>query len=95
MINNDNKISIKEVRSRISEIISKMSEAESRKPLKGLENGVTLEHLFDLSLDMLCIADTNTYFPVCHGIIKDHEGTITVKNSPEGGAVFTIKLPVG
>ena len=21
--------------------------------------------------------------PVCHGIIKDHEGTITVKNSPE------------
>ena len=32
---------------------------------------------------------------ICHEIIKDHEGTITAKNSPEGGAVFTIKLPVG
>ena len=33
--------------------------------------------------------------PVFHGIIKDHEGTITVKNSLECGAVFIIKLPVG
>jgi chemotaxis protein histidine kinase CheA len=32
---------------------------------------------------------------VCHGIIKDHEGTIVVKNSSEGGAAFIIKLPVG
>ncbi len=62
MTNIDNKMSIKEVRSRISEIISRMSEAESRKLLKGLENGLALEHLFDLSLDMLCIADTNAYF---------------------------------
>ena len=37
MTNDDNKIGIKEVRSRISEIISRMSEAESRKLLKGLE----------------------------------------------------------
>ena len=36
MTNDDNKIGIKEVRSRISEIISGMSEAESRKLLKGL-----------------------------------------------------------
>jgi len=31
---------------------------------------------------------------ICNGIIKDHAGNITVKNSPEGGAVFTITLPV-
>ena len=37
MKNDDNKMDIKEVRSRISEIISRMSEAESRKLLKGLE----------------------------------------------------------
>ncbi len=29
---------------------------------KHKENVVALEHLFDLSLDMLCIADTNAYF---------------------------------
>jgi len=32
---------------------------------------------------------------VCHDIIKDHNGMITAKNSPEGGAVFTITLPAG
>ena len=37
MPNDDNKIDIKEVRSRIFEIISGMPEAESRKLLKGLE----------------------------------------------------------
>ena len=31
---------------------------------------------------------------VCNGIIKDHDGNITAKNSPESGAVFTITLPV-
>ena len=37
MVNDDNKMDIKEVQSRISEIISGMSEAERRKLLKGLE----------------------------------------------------------
>jgi len=31
---------------------------------------------------------------ICHDIIKDHGGNITVENSPEGGALFTIILPV-
>ena len=31
---------------------------------------------------------------VCNGIIENHNGTITARNSPEGGAVFTITLPV-
>ena len=37
MTNDDNKMDIKAVQSRISEIISRMSEAQSRKLLKGLE----------------------------------------------------------
>jgi len=31
---------------------------------------------------------------LCYEIIKNHDGTIQVGNKPEGGAVFTIKLPV-
>ncbi|NTW58346.1 MAG: PAS domain-containing sensor histidine kinase, partial [Nitrospirae bacterium] len=30
-----------------------------------------------------------------HGIIAEHEGTIRVQNSAEGGALFTIELPTG
>ena len=32
---------------------------------------------------------------ICYGIIEDHQGTITAQNAPEGGAVFTIGLPLG
>ena len=31
---------------------------------------------------------------VCNGIIEDHNGTIEVKNAEDGGAVFTVTLPV-
>jgi PAS domain S-box-containing protein len=31
---------------------------------------------------------------ICHGVIEDHQGRITVSNAPEGGAVFTIALPL-
>jgi signal transduction histidine kinase len=31
---------------------------------------------------------------VCYGIIQRHEGRITARNLPEGGAVFTVRLPV-
>ncbi len=31
---------------------------------------------------------------ICHGIIEDHQGKITASNAPEGGAVFTIALPL-
>lgn len=30
---------------------------------------------------------------ICYGIIEDHHGEITVANLPEGGAIFTIRLP--
>jgi PAS domain S-box-containing protein len=31
---------------------------------------------------------------ICHGIIEDHQGKITASNAPEGGARFTITLPL-
>jgi len=31
---------------------------------------------------------------VCHAIVGSHQGMIQVKNAPEGGAIFTVTLPV-
>ena len=31
---------------------------------------------------------------ICYGIIKEHNGVITVKNKPGGGTLFVIKLPM-
>ncbi len=31
---------------------------------------------------------------ICYGIIEEHKGRIAVRNSPSGGAVFTVELPV-
>ncbi|MBU2515280.1 HAMP domain-containing protein [bacterium] len=31
---------------------------------------------------------------ICHNIVKDHGGSMTATNSPVGGALFIIKLPV-
>jgi len=31
---------------------------------------------------------------ICHGIIEEHRGKMTAANGPEGGAVFTITLPL-
>ena len=31
---------------------------------------------------------------IAYGIVKDHRGAITADNHPDGGAVFTIELPL-
>jgi signal transduction histidine kinase len=31
---------------------------------------------------------------IAYGIIKDHRGTIAADNHPDGGALFTIELPI-
>jgi signal transduction histidine kinase len=31
---------------------------------------------------------------ICYGIVEDHQGKITASNVPDGGAVFTIALPL-
>ncbi len=35
---------------------------------------------------------TGLGLPVCYGIVKMHEGSITAGNNPDGGAYFTIKI---
>ena len=30
---------------------------------------------------------------ICYGIIKEHDGRISVRNRPGGGAIFTVELP--
>ncbi|NIP44107.1 MAG: GAF domain-containing protein [candidate division Zixibacteria bacterium] len=39
-------------------------------------------------------AGTGLGLSVCYGIIQNHGGNISVKNRPEGGAQFTVNLPV-
>lgn len=31
---------------------------------------------------------------ICHGIVEEYSGTIVARNSPNGGAVFTIEFPI-
>jgi len=31
---------------------------------------------------------------ICYGIVQEHHGAISARNAPEGGAVFTVELPI-
>ena len=53
-----------------------------------------LEHIFDPFYTRKKTMGMGVGLSVCHGIIKDHNGTIEVKNAEDGGAVFTVTLPV-
>ena len=53
-----------------------------------------LEHIFDPFYTRKKTMGMGIGLSVCNDIIRDHGGTITAKNSPNGGAVFTIVLPV-
>ena len=59
----------------------------------GIPN-VDLEHIFDPYYTRKKTMGMGIGLSICHGIIEDHGGTITADNLPEGGAVFTITLPV-
>lgn len=39
-------------------------------------------------------AGTGLGLSITYGIIQDHNGTVTVANHPEGGAIFSLDLPV-
>jgi len=54
-----------------------------------------MEHIFDPFYTRKKEMGMGIGLSLCHGIIEDHKGTITAENSPEGGAVFTITLPIG
>jgi PAS domain S-box-containing protein len=52
-----------------------------------------LEHIFDLFYTRKKTMGMGVGLSICYGIIQDHNGTIVAKNSPKGGAVFTVTLP--
>jgi PAS domain S-box-containing protein len=54
-----------------------------------------LEYIFDPFFTRKKKMGMGVGLSICHGIIEDHQGTITAQNAPEGGAVFTIGLPLG
>ena len=54
-----------------------------------------LEYIFDPFFTRKKIMGMGVGLSICHGIIEEHQGTITAQNLPEGGAVFTISLPLG
>jgi signal transduction histidine kinase len=53
-----------------------------------------LTHIFDPFYTKKKQMGMGIGLSICHAIIEDHKGTIEVKNSPEGGAIFTITLSV-
>jgi signal transduction histidine kinase len=54
-----------------------------------------MEHIFDPFYTKKKKMGMGIGLSICHGIMVDHKGSIAAKNSPDGGAVFTITLPVG
>jgi signal transduction histidine kinase len=52
-----------------------------------------LKHIFDPFYTKKKKMGMGIGLSICHGIMEDHKGSIAVKNSPDGGAVFTITLP--
>ena len=53
-----------------------------------------LDHIFDPFYTSKKTMGMGVGLSICHGIIEDHRGVISAENGPEGGAVFTIALPV-
>lgn len=53
-----------------------------------------LDHVFDPFFTRKKKMGMGVGLSICHGIVEDHNGTIFVKNSPGGGAIFSITLPI-
>jgi signal transduction histidine kinase/FixJ family two-component response regulator len=51
-------------------------------------------HVFDPFYTRKKIMGMGVGLSICNGIIENHNGSIVAKNSPEGGAIFTITLPI-
>ena len=60
----------------------------------GISNS-DLEYIFDPFFTRKKKMGLGVGLSICYGIIEDHQGTITAENSPHGGVVFTINLPLG
>jgi PAS domain S-box-containing protein len=53
-----------------------------------------LEHIFDPFFTRKKTMGMGVGLSICHGIIEDHKGYIIAENDKDGGAVFTITLPL-
>ena len=53
-----------------------------------------MEHIFDPFYTRKKKMGMGIGLSLCNDIIEDHNGSIVARNSPEGGAIFTITLPV-
>lgn len=53
-----------------------------------------LEQIFDPFFTRKKTMGMGVGLSICHGIIEDHKGYIVAGNDKDGGAVFTIKLPL-
>lgn len=53
-----------------------------------------LEKIFDPFFTQKKTMGMGIGLSICSGIIEDHKGVIHANNAPEGGAVFTIRLPL-
>ena len=53
-----------------------------------------LERIFDPFFTRKKTMGMGVGLSICHGIIEDHQGLIVADNDKEGGAVFTITLPL-
>lgn len=54
-----------------------------------------LEHIFERFVKAGDSAGTGLGLSIARDLVQAHGGTITAANRPDGGAVFTIRLPVG
>jgi PAS domain S-box-containing protein len=53
-----------------------------------------LDHIFDPFFTSKKTMGMGVGLSICHGIVEDHKGVIMAENEADGGAVFTISLPV-
>jgi PAS domain S-box-containing protein len=53
-----------------------------------------LEHIFDPFFTRKKTMGMGVGLSICHGIIEDHKGYIVAENANDGGAIFTITLPL-
>jgi PAS domain S-box-containing protein len=52
------------------------------------------EHIFDPFFTRKKTMGMGVGLSICHGIIEDHKGYIVAENAKDGGAIFTITLPL-
>jgi len=53
-----------------------------------------LEHIFDPFFTRKKTMGMGVGLSICHGIIEDHKGYLVAENDKDGGAIFTITLPL-